>query len=53
MRILIFALLFTAGCASIPTVPDTWKCHADLECEEECMARGFESEYCFNWYIGD
>lgn len=51
MRILIFALLFTAGCASIHTVTDTWKCHTDLECEEECMARGLTD--CDNWYVGE
>lgn len=52
MRILILALL-TTGCASIHTVPETWKCHADLECEEECMARGFEFEYCVEWDSGE
>lgn len=48
MRFLIFALL-TTGCASIHTVPDTWKCHTDLECMKECMERGFEFEYCDTW----
>lgn len=51
MKILIFVLLFTAGCASMPSVPTTWKCHTDLECMEECLAHGLTD--CENWHVGE